>query len=300
MYRPKTTLEQWRILQAVVDCGGYAHAAKELNKSQSSLNHAVAKLQDQLNVQLLEVKGRKAYLTPAGEVMLRRSRLLSQSAQELEVLAKNINQGWEPEIIIARDLVIPHEFLIPVLKEFKPQFRGSRIKIVDTVLSGSEEAIIEGWADIVFTVRVPKGYLSEPILEVNFVPVCHPNHPLATLPSPIDSEELQQFVQIVIKDTARNPREIGGWLKAEQRWTVSQFDTALQLVQEQVGFCWVPTHIAKPLLNDGSLIQLAIKGSSFRRATIAMVNPHPERMGPGTQLLTDMFLAKRDTNITNN
>ena len=40
MYRAKTTIEQWRILQAVVDFGGYAHAASHLNKSQSSLNHA--------------------------------------------------------------------------------------------------------------------------------------------------------------------------------------------------------------------------------------------------------------------
>ena len=41
-YRPKTTLEQWRILQAVVDHDGYAKAAQALNKSQSSLNHAVS------------------------------------------------------------------------------------------------------------------------------------------------------------------------------------------------------------------------------------------------------------------
>ena len=72
MYRPKTTLEQWRILQAVVDHGGYAQAAQQLNKSQSSLNHAVSKLQSMLDVQLLEVIGRKAVLTEAGEVMLRR------------------------------------------------------------------------------------------------------------------------------------------------------------------------------------------------------------------------------------
>ena len=74
MTRAKSTLEQWRILQAVVDHGGYAQAAEQLNKSQSSLNHAVAKLQHQLGIQLLEVKGRKAYLTEQGEVLLRRSR----------------------------------------------------------------------------------------------------------------------------------------------------------------------------------------------------------------------------------
>jgi DNA-binding transcriptional LysR family regulator len=53
MFRPKSTFEQWRIFQAV-DCGGYAQAAEALNKSQSSLNHAVAKLQQSLGVALLE------------------------------------------------------------------------------------------------------------------------------------------------------------------------------------------------------------------------------------------------------
>ena len=68
MFRPKSTLEQWRIFQAVVEFGGYAQAAEKLNKSQSSLNHAVAKLQLTLGVALLEVRGRKASLTEEGEV----------------------------------------------------------------------------------------------------------------------------------------------------------------------------------------------------------------------------------------
>lgn len=41
MFRPKSTLEQWRIFQAVVEYGGYAQAAEKLNKSQSSLNHVL-------------------------------------------------------------------------------------------------------------------------------------------------------------------------------------------------------------------------------------------------------------------
>jgi transcriptional regulator, LysR family len=53
----KDTLEQWRIFQAVVEQGGYAQAAEKLNKSQSSLNHAIAKLQQTLGVALLEVRG---------------------------------------------------------------------------------------------------------------------------------------------------------------------------------------------------------------------------------------------------
>ena len=121
MYRPKTTLEQWRILQAVVDFGGYAQAAQGLNKSQSSLNHAVSKLQDMLGVQLLEVIGRKAVLTKAGEVMLRRSRELTQNVESLELLAVNIHQNWEPEITLAIDLAYPRSEIYPVLEAFLPE-----------------------------------------------------------------------------------------------------------------------------------------------------------------------------------
>ena len=142
-YRAKSTLEQWRIFQAVIDCGGYAHAAEQLNKSQSSLNHAVAKLQQVLGVQLLEVKGRKAVLTSVGEVMLRRSRQLTQTAQELEQLAHNLEQGWEPEVKLALEMVFDRSTLIPALRKFQDFSRGSRLSIEDTVLTGTLEHIRE-------------------------------------------------------------------------------------------------------------------------------------------------------------
>lgn len=293
MYRPKTTLEQWRILQAVVDNGGYAHAAEKLNKSQSSLNHAVAKLQNQLGVQLLEVVGRKAHLTDAGQVMLRRSRHLTQNVQELEDLAVNINQDWEPEITLAIDLAYPRALLLPVLASFYPESRGSRLRILDTVLTGTEEAITEGWADLAISHAVPKGHLGEPIAEFNFIAVCHPQHELAHISGDIDPNELSQHLQLVIKDTSNSPNEKQGWLRSESRWTVSQFDAAIDILFEGLGFCWVPEHKVKNLTCSGELVKLNVKGSSFRKLTSYLVQPRPDDVGPGTKLLYDLILSRR-------
>ena len=80
----KTTLEQWRMLQAVVEHGGFAQAAEAVHKSQSTINHAVHKLQDQLGLPLLHVVGRKAQLTEAGALMLRRAGQLLLQAEQLE------------------------------------------------------------------------------------------------------------------------------------------------------------------------------------------------------------------------
>jgi DNA-binding transcriptional LysR family regulator len=297
LYRPKTTIEQWRILQAVVDNGGYAQAAEKLNKSQSSLNHAVAKLQLMLNVQLLEVIGRKAFLTEAGSVMLRRSRYLTQNVEDLEALAQNINQDWEPEIKLAIDLSYPKELLYPALQAFLPQSRGSRLQIIDHVLTGTEEAIVNHSADLVIHVQVPKGFLGEPLATIEFLFVCHPEHSLAKMTLPIDPNALAQHLQIVIKDTSVSPEESSGWLRSENRWTVSQFDTAIDLLLQKIGFCWLPKHKVISLVENAELICLPIKGSYFKQMTAFLVSPIPDNKGPGTQLLESLILHHRQIDL---
>jgi DNA-binding transcriptional LysR family regulator len=292
-YRPKSTLEQWRILQAVVDAGGYAQAAELLNKSQSSLNHAVAKLQNQLGVELLQVIGRKAFLTDAGEVMLRRSRLLTQQIEDLELLAASIDIGWEPEIRIAVELIYPKNYLYQALAKFYPQSRGSRIQIIDTVITGTTEMILEAKADLVIAATgvIPKGYLGEPVYIAHLIPVTGSTHPLAA-ESSLGLEQLSQFLQIVIRDTASKPQDgPGGWLKAEQRWTVSNFYEAIEILKSGIGFCWLPQHLAEPYLAQGLLCRLPLQQSSERLVPMSLLTPKEEKLGPGSRQLRQLILA---------
>ncbi|GHG70056.1 LysR family transcriptional regulator [Alishewanella longhuensis] len=289
-YRPKSTLEQWRILQAVVDAGGYTQAAELLNKSQSSLNHAVSKLQAQLGVELLEVIGRKAQLTAAGEVMLRRSRILTQQIEDLELLADNLDKGWEPEIRIATELAYPKQYLYEALKQFYPLSRGSRVQIIDTVLTGTSEVITQKKADLVITGLVPKGYLSEPLYVTRFIPVVGAAHPLAEVTS-LDQNELSQQLQIVIRDTAVKPQEHMGWLKAEQRWTVDNFHEAVEILLMGLGFCWLPDFVVEQLLEQGRLFHLPLQQSSERLITMGLLAPQEETLGPGSRQLRQLLLA---------
>lgn len=297
IYRPKTTVEQWRILQAVVDFGGYAHAAEQLSKSQSSLNHAVAKLQQVLGVQLLEVRGRKAYLTDIGEVMLRRSRQLTQTITELEQLADNLHFGWEPEVRLAIEMVCDRAPLLPIFADFNRESRGSRLIIDDTVLTGTLEQIVEQSADVVITHHLPKGVLGEPFAEFRMELVCHPEHELASLPQPIKQADLLNHLQVVIRDTASKPSETSGWLKAEQRWTVSHFDEALRLIKSGLGFCWLPTYMTEEAIQRGELSRLTIDGSSHRSGLLYLVLPKGEKTGPCARLLADKLLESRSSNL---
>lgn len=291
MDRAKSTLEQWRILQAVVDFGGYSQAATALSKSQSSLNHAVAKLQTQLGVQLLEVKGRKAFLTEQGNVLLRRSRHITQSVAELETLANNLEYGWEPKLTIAREIIYPMDLLVDALVSFQPESRGTRITIVDSVISGTHDLIKQHAVDIAICGGVPpKGYLSEPLCELDFLLVCHPDHLLAQNPDVLDDQTLAQHLQIVIKDTGQESNIDIGWLKAEQRWTVSNFHEALAILNRNLGFCWIPKHLVEPLITDGKLCRLNLKGNSHKRVMVSLVIPNRDLQGPASELLEKMII----------
>ncbi|MCU8003100.1 MULTISPECIES: LysR family transcriptional regulator [unclassified Shewanella] len=300
MTRAKSTLEQWRILQAVVDFGGYAQAAEKLNKSQSSLNHAVAKLQHQLGIELLEVKGRKAYLTPQGEVLLRRSRHVTQAVNELEQLASNLEQGWEPTLTIAREIIYPMESLVCALNTFLPHSRGTRIIMLDSVITGTQELIQQSKVDIAICAGVPpKGYLSEPLCEQELYLVCHPNHPLADLGTIEDDKLLAQYLQLVIKDTGVQSNIDIGWLKAEQRWTVSNFHEAKVILNQGIGFCWIPSFLVQEELASGNLVRLHLEGSQKRRIMLSLVIPKRDQQGPASKLLASLILKQHGIETTN-
>ncbi|GGB48916.1 LysR family transcriptional regulator [Shewanella inventionis] len=292
MSRAKSTLEQWRIVQAVVDFGGYAQAAEQLNKSQSSLNHAVAKLQHQLGINLLEVRGRKAYLTEQGEVLLRRSRHLTQSVEELEQLATNLGQGWEPNLTIAREIVYPIDTLVEALNAFLPQSRGTRVTVLDTVLTGTNELIQNNQVDLAICATPPKGHIAEPLCDAVFELVCHPEHPLAQLDVIEDDKQLAQHLQIVIKDTGVKSTNEIGWLKAEQRWTVSNFHEAKAILAKNIGFCWMPSFIVEHELMNKQLTRLHLRGSSQRKTILNLVIPNRDQQGPASKLLEELILKQ--------
>lgn len=286
MRTPRVTLEQWRVLQAVVDCGGYAQAAAHLHRSQSSISYAVNKLQEQLGARLLEIEGRKARLTDAGESLLRRSRQLVTQAAEIEELAANLQRSWEPDIHLVIDAAFPTSHLVTALKEFAPLSRGTRVQLQEAVLSGTDEALIEGSADLVIGAQVPQGFLGNLLVEIEFVAVAHPGHELHRLGRPLTAADLRGELQVVIRDSGQHRRADSGWLGAEHRWTVTSFETAITTLCNGMGFGWMVRHRIEEQLSRGSLRPLPLRSGQIRRAHLYLIFGHPEEhTGPATHTL---------------
>ncbi len=119
MTQPRISLEQWRALLAVVDEGGYAQASAALHKTQSAVTYAVQKVESLLDVKVFEIQGRKAQLTPAGQVLVRRARDVLDEAAALERSARTLARGWAPEVRLAVEILFPTWLLLDCLGEFR-------------------------------------------------------------------------------------------------------------------------------------------------------------------------------------
>jgi DNA-binding transcriptional LysR family regulator len=247
----KISLDQWQALIAVVDEGGYASAAEALDKSQSAISYAVQKIETELGVRAFALEGRRARLTETGQMLYRQAKVLVEEANRIESAAIQLSQGWEPLVRVAADALFPQHCMLSALDAFAQHSPLTRVEYTETVLSGSDEALLRKEADVVIGGRVPPGFFGDQLMRVRFVAVAAADHPLNQADS-LTHEDLRQHRQIVIRDSGSR-RIDSGWLGAEQRWTVSHPSTRIAAIRRGLGFAWVPEAEIGDGLESGAL-----------------------------------------------
>lgn len=277
------------MVQAIIEHGSYAKAAEALHRSQSSVSYMVARLHEQLGVELLAIEGRKAQLTPEGAVLLGRAKELLCDAQRLEQLAKSMRIGREPEVRLAVDVVFPTRLLLDALARFATTAPATRVELREVVLSGADEALIDQTADLVIGSRAPQGFLGDLLIEVEFIAVAKPGHALHQLGRDITVDDLARGQQIVIRDSGtRSPRD-EGWLGAATRWTVTSVETSISLVAGGLGFAWLPYHLVQSYIDSGALKALPLREGQRRKAQLYLMYAQPELAGPATRELAQIL-----------
>lgn len=289
----KTTLEQWAVLAAVVDHGGFAQAATALSRSQSAVSYTVARLQEALDVPLLTLEGRKAVLTSHGQALLKRARSLVTDLGRLERLARSLKQGWEPELKLVVDAAFPRGRLLSIVAELQQLCPNTQVQLSDAVLSGAEDAIVDGAADVVVTTRVPPRHLGEWLLDVTFVAVAHSGHALFSIDHPLAPEDLTRHVQVVVRDSGvKHPRD-EGWLGAELRCTVSSLEASLATVEAGLAYAWLPEHLVRGPLDTGTIRRLPLVAGGTRNVPLSLVLVNADLAGPAAHAAVEAFQRHR-------
>jgi DNA-binding transcriptional LysR family regulator len=260
----KLSLDGLLVLDAIARNGSFAAAAEELHRVPSAITYTVQKLEQDLGVTLFDRSGHRARLTAAGEELLKEGRHLLRAAVDIECRVQRVAKGWETELRVAYDDLIPASRLCPLIAEFYAQGGGTRLRVATEVLGGCWDALASGRADL--CVGAPgepplePGYTQRPLGDVAWVFAVSPGHPLAQAPQPLATSEILGHRAVLVADSSRNlPPRSSGIPSGPDSLTVSTLQGKLDAQAAGLGVGYLPVHLAAPAIAAGRLIAMEVE-----------------------------------------
>ena len=278
---PRASLEQWQALISIVEAGGYAQAAQQLSKTQSAITYLIGRLEDLLGIRLFERQGRRAVLTAAGQMAYQRAQVLVSEALRLERASQTLAAGWSPKLHVAAEVVFPSPLLLKAMEAFAETGADTRIEVFETVLTGTQEALLEGKVDLAISPFIPTGFLGEPLLRLKLVALASPSHPLHGYKGALGFDELRQHRQLLVRDSGVQRGLLKAGPELQQQWIFSSMALSLEAAIAGLGFAWYPEGRVEKEVASGLLKPLRIRdGASQRHIDIYLVLADPQASNP--------------------
>lgn len=285
------SLDALRALDAIDRKGSFAAAAEALYKVPSALSYTIAKLEADLDVALFDRSKQKAQLTPAGQLLLDQGRALLHAANQLQNAVKQLDTGWETQLVIAKDSIVPNTPVLSVITQFLQLGKITQIRMTEEVLAGGWEALQTGRADIAVGLSgdFAKGQFTVlPMGEVEFVFAVAPHHQLAALDKIVSQEDVQQHTAIIVADSAIDaPKRSSGLFDTRQRVIVDNMQAKIAAQKQGLGIGFLPRHLISNELARGELIA---KASSIPRDKLPLYLAwHKQSQGQALSWFSEHF-----------
>lgn len=251
------TLEALHILDAIDRRGSFAAAANELDRAPSSLSYQIQKLEQDLDIIIFDRSGHKAHFTEAGKLILERGRDILKASEKLVNDATVLANGWELDITIAFDGIIPVSNFFPMVNALS-EVSSTRVRLQEEILAGSWESLNTGRSDLLICPSLdtlPQEVKSEKIGKMTMLWVAAANHYVHKRSSGgFDEAAREKYRIIAIADTAREQPALSmNIIQKQPRLTVTNFTAKVDALRAGLGIGTLPSQIAQPLIESGEL-----------------------------------------------
>ena len=156
-----------RSFVAISDAGGVTRAAGFLNLTQSAVSMQIKRLEDMLQIEVLDRTGRKVALTAAGEQLLGYARRML--ALNDEAFGRLTHNSFEGEIVLG----VPHDIVYPNIPQVLQRFNRDYPKMKVTLLSSFTRSLIDqfgrGECDIILATQDTLDAGGETLVELPLV-----------------------------------------------------------------------------------------------------------------------------------
>lgn len=254
------TLHDLQCFDAVARDGGFQAAAATLHRSHPAVFAAVAKLERQLGLALLDRSGYRVSLTAAGQSFHTRAQSLLRELTALRAHAEQLAMGEETELRIVIGDFCPRPYVLGLLSRFFADCQATRLDLHFEAVSGPLERLYDGEADLILH-RVDKNDARiewVDLAKVPFVPVVAPGFLREPVPRAIKPALMRDYTQCVMRDTARHtPLQDYFTVEGARQCTVADQLMKKEIILQGMGWGHMPRFLVDEELRDGRLISIA-------------------------------------------
>lgn len=140
-------LKHLRAFVAVAEELNFTQAAKRLHMAQQALSAQIRRLEERMDVQLLERTTRKVELTEAGTVLLEEARAVLEAADRAVAATKAAGQATT---VLTVGLVVPADYepLVPAIERFREQNPDVDVRVHFGDVADPSAGLRDGMADV--------------------------------------------------------------------------------------------------------------------------------------------------------
>lgn len=159
-------VNQLAYFQAIVEAGSLSGAAQNLGVAQPALSQQIAKLEQELDVSLLERSPRGVAATAAGDLLYEHARTILRQIDRAENDVRTLGQSPGGEVTVVLAASIAQLLSAPLAIAVAEQYPEIDLRILEGMSINLARLVESGRADLAFVPNVifPPNVESEPIL----------------------------------------------------------------------------------------------------------------------------------------
>ncbi len=278
------TLDQLRTFIAAADEGSFSAAGRKLRRAQSVVSQTLANLEAQLGVTLFDRSARYPSLTDEGRALLQGARTVADHMDGFKAHARSIHEGLEPELSVVVDVLYPMPALTRAVGFCRDAYPHTPLRLYVEALGGVIQLVLNETCRIGIIgslPTIPDDLQSESLLDVRFVTVVAPAHPLAKVRRTISRTAIAKHVQLVLTDrtTLSDGRTFG--VLSPLTWRLADLGAKHAFLQAGFGWGHMPWHMVAKELESGSLVRIKVEGFHSRELYAPMHVVYKKDAPPG-------------------
>lgn len=290
------TLDQLLVLDAIDRTGSFAAAAKALFKVPSAVSYNIQSLEHALGVNVFDRSRRRATLTDAGRRLLEASREVIAKARELERVAAELRDGWEPELHVVVDGALPISPITSCVRSFANPDVPTALRVDIEYQDGVTDAFDSHHADIALILGLDEdedrdGYDVRPLPPLRMLLVAAPDHPLVGVP--LDPKLRGEHAELVVRDSS--PRfsktSRASFMGSRNVCYLSDFHSKRIALLNSAGYGWVPRHLIAEDLAASRLVRLDAELSEWTYEPLVLTRSELS-LGRGGQMFLEVLTGE--------